>query len=245
MKKMIVGSLCLLVCTSLVFPQSLAELAQKEKERRARLSEKSSIVLTNADLKKAKKGSALTLKASPSTQDDRNIREPSDTRGPGPRVIASENIDQIDQRGYNSRSRQYATRVLETSEQVSNPSSSLNKPDSRFTQIGYFGFLDLELEAENHNGADIAVYARRQRSGILPPTMNYALFAADKHGEWQYIGTGSGLQSPETFELGELSRTQKIRLVFRDYIDTNTIKRIKPHSADYYMEIDAVEYLHF
>ncbi len=245
MKKIIGGSLCLLVCTALVFPQSLAELAQKEKERRARLSEKSSIVLTNADLERIKKGTALTLKSSPSTQDNRNMKRSPDIRSPGPRVITSENIDQIDQRGFDSQSKKYATRVLETTEQVRNPSSSLNKPDGNFTQIEYFGFLDLELEAENHNGADIAVYARRQRSGILPPTMNYALYAADKYGEWQYIGTGSGLQSPETFELGEISRTQKIRLVFRDYTDTNTIKRIKPHSADYYMEIDAVEYLHF
>jgi len=245
MKKIIVGSLCFFVCTALAFPQSLAELAQKEKERRARLSERSSIILTNADLEKVKKGLALTLNPSPSSQEDKERINPSNTRSTGPRIITSENIDQIDQRGFDSRSKKYATRVLETTDGARNPSSSLNKPDGSFTQIEYFGFLDLELEAENHNGADIAVYARRQQSGILPPTMNYALFAADKNGEWQHIGTGSGLQSPETFELGEISRTQKIRLVFRDYTDTNTIKRIKPHSADYYMEIDAVEYLHF
>jgi hypothetical protein len=245
MKKIMVGILCLFLCTALAFPQSLAELAKKEKDRRARLKGKPSIVLTNADLTRSKKGSALTQNTSSSIRDDKNMSSPSDIGSRGPRVIASQSIDQIDQRGFDSQSKKYATGVLETTEWVRNSSLSLNKPDGRFAQIEYFGFLDLELEAENRNGDDIAVYARRQRSGILPPTMNYALFAADRNGEWQYIGTGSGGQSPETFELGEISRVQKIRLVFRDYTDTNTIKRIKPHSEDYYMEIDAVEYLHF
>lgn len=40
------------LCSSFLFSQSLVELAKKEKERRAKLKGKESVVVTNADLKK-------------------------------------------------------------------------------------------------------------------------------------------------------------------------------------------------
>jgi hypothetical protein len=245
LKKFLVFLLSIFLLATILYPQSLVELAKKEKERRAKLSGKPSIVLTNADLKKIKKGSALITSLLPASQENQTASSLSDNRTLGPKVAPLQNRDQIDQREFDSRSKRYGTKVLDSTERVQNPSSSLYKPDGNFAKVEYFGFLDLELEAENKRGPDIGVHARRQQTGILPFTLNYALFAEDKNGEWKYLGTGSGIQSPEFFELGEISNTQKIRLIFRDYTDTNIIKRIKPHSEEYYMEIDAVEYLHF
>jgi hypothetical protein len=228
-----------------LYPQSLAELAEKEKVRRAQFKGKSSIVLTNADLEKTKKRSALTTNSPNSDQKSSTLRSPSNIRSFGQNTSAIRNEDQVDQREPDRYSKKYATKVLETTARVQDSALSLYKPDGNFAKIEYLGFLDLELEAENKKGADIAVYAKRQQSGILPSTLNYALFVMNHDGEWEYIGTGSGIQSRETFELGEIPKTHSIRLVFRDYTDTNTIKRLKPHLEEYYMEIDAVENLHF
>lgn len=60
-----IGLGCLFVCT-LAMPQSLVELAKKEKERREKLKDQKSIVLTNADLKKVLLKSALTVSPPPS-----------------------------------------------------------------------------------------------------------------------------------------------------------------------------------
>ncbi|MFW6123632.1 MAG: hypothetical protein ACOC5G_00250 [Acidobacteriota bacterium] len=245
LKKFLAPILSVLLLTALAYPQSLVELAKKEKERRAKLSGNPSIILTNADLKKIKKSTALTTSSPSSLRQTDSSESPSTSQKLGPRAITSRNEDQIDQREFDYRSKRYGTKVLDSTERVQNPSLSLHKPDGSFAKLEYFGFLDLELEAKNKDGPDIAVYARRQQTGILPFTLNYALFAMDSDGEWKHLGTGSGIQSPEVFELGEVSTTQKIRLLFRDYTDTNIIKRIKPHSEEYHMEIDAVEYLHF
>ena len=51
--------------TSLVFSQNLAEMAKKEKERRASLKGKKSIVVTNADLKKVARQPAVSVAESP------------------------------------------------------------------------------------------------------------------------------------------------------------------------------------
>ncbi len=233
------------LCSAIIFSQSLVELAKREKERRAKLSEKSSIVITNADLKNTKKIPALIISSPHSSQKNSTASQTAETGSLSPRVSVSGDDYQIDQREFDKSSKKYATEVLQSTERVRNPALSLKKPDGNFAEIEYFGFLDLKLEAENKSGGDIAVYAKRQQTGVLPFTMNYGLFAMDSNGEWKYIGTGSGVQSRETFELGEISKTQRIRIVFRDYTDMNTIKRIKPHSEEYYMGIDAVEFLHF
>jgi len=229
----------------LLYPQSLVELAKKEKERRAKLSGKPSIVLTNADLKKIKKGAALITGSFTPSQKNKTNRITSAPQKTGPKVTTAQNKEQVDQREFDSRSIKYGTKVLDATQRVQNPSSSLNKPDGSYAKVEYFGFLDLELKVDNKDGPDIGVHARRQQTGILPFNLNYALFAMNEDGEWTYLGTGSGIQSPETFELGEISSTQKIRILFRDYTDTNTIKRLKPHSDEYYMGIDGVENLHF
>lgn len=48
-------ALSFLLCTSLFFSQSLVDVAKKEKERRAKLKEKSGHVVTNEDLKNSKR----------------------------------------------------------------------------------------------------------------------------------------------------------------------------------------------
>lgn len=53
------------VLSSLLFPQSLAEIAQKERERRAALKDKKATVVTNASLAKLKKKPALETPAAP------------------------------------------------------------------------------------------------------------------------------------------------------------------------------------
>jgi hypothetical protein len=51
--------------SSLLFPQTLAEIAQKEKERRAGLKGKKAVVITNADLAKLKKKPAVETPSGP------------------------------------------------------------------------------------------------------------------------------------------------------------------------------------
>lgn len=50
-----------LICTSFLFSQSLVEIAKKENERRESLKEKSTKVVTNADLAQRKRAPALTV----------------------------------------------------------------------------------------------------------------------------------------------------------------------------------------
>jgi hypothetical protein len=58
-KKIFVLAFLFSILSSLLFPQTLAEIAQKERERRAALKGKRAAVITNADLAKLKKRPAL------------------------------------------------------------------------------------------------------------------------------------------------------------------------------------------
>ena len=60
-RKILIILLSIIFSTSLLFSQSLVEVAKKEKERRARLKGKTTKVITNDDLKKGKKKTALTV----------------------------------------------------------------------------------------------------------------------------------------------------------------------------------------
>jgi hypothetical protein len=55
-----VGIPLFLILSSLLFSQSLTEVAKKEKERREKLKGKKAVVITNSDLGKVKRRSALT-----------------------------------------------------------------------------------------------------------------------------------------------------------------------------------------
>lgn len=88
------------MCTSLIFPQSLAELAKKEKERRARLKGKKSVVITNADLKKRNLHPALTLPQFQPSPQAKTSPPPSPKLNPQQKVKSTsepswkENLDQ-------------------------------------------------------------------------------------------------------------------------------------------------------
>lgn len=60
-KKGILIGLLPLICASFLLSQSLVEIAKKEKERRAKLKDTSSKVMTNADLARIKRSPALTV----------------------------------------------------------------------------------------------------------------------------------------------------------------------------------------
>lgn len=61
MKKSIVIIFLPLISASFLFSQSLVEIAEKEKERRESLKEKSTRIVTNADLAQRKRAPALTV----------------------------------------------------------------------------------------------------------------------------------------------------------------------------------------
>jgi hypothetical protein len=78
----------LLLVYSFALPQSLVELAAKEKARRARLENEKSIVLTNADLKKITASSAVNAVKAPEVESpsaERNA-EKSPPAAPAPRI---------------------------------------------------------------------------------------------------------------------------------------------------------------
>lgn len=55
----------MVLLASFLYPQSLAEIAKKERERRAKLKARASVVVTNADLAKMKKKPALEVPPAP------------------------------------------------------------------------------------------------------------------------------------------------------------------------------------
>ncbi len=63
LKRTITSILLLLFCTFLLSSQSLVDVAKKEKERRAKLKDKKSIVITNDVLKKKKIEPAISVQA--------------------------------------------------------------------------------------------------------------------------------------------------------------------------------------
>lgn len=64
-KRLFTAGLFLALLASFLHPQSLAEIAKKERERRAKLKTKAAVVVTNADLAKMKKKPALEVPPAP------------------------------------------------------------------------------------------------------------------------------------------------------------------------------------
>jgi hypothetical protein len=64
-KRLIGLAFLMATLSSLLFPQTLAEIAQRERERRAGLKGKKATVITNADLAKLKKKPALETPVAP------------------------------------------------------------------------------------------------------------------------------------------------------------------------------------
>jgi len=177
-----------LLCTVFLSGQSLYELAQKEKARRAKLQGKTSRVVTNADLGSSGKTARLSSRPAEPSPKKQPPQSPSSSSSSNPKVVLSradqqrirgdvtedsQPVDQqIDQRDSSSGSLKYATEVLSSNEMVQNPDLALKQPDSQYAEINLYGVLDLLLTARNGLGPDIAIFSRlsgeeTQREGGL------------------------------------------------------------------------------
>lgn len=246
LKKITIVSFVVFLSSSLLLSQSLVDLAKKEKERRERLTRKSSIIVTNNDLKRIFRKEALApvpLKIPP----QRSLDTTPAQKIPVKKIASSqqvENLDQADQIDTSGYTKNFASQILDSTQFVENPQWALDKPDGKFAEIGEFGFLDLEIDAKNRGGNDIAIYARRLKEGFQPETMNYAVFV-ELRGEWEFIGFGGGNISPEAFDLGDIRSAKKIRIIFKDFTqDMWLAKPYRLHSGEYSIGIDAIEALH-
>jgi hypothetical protein len=242
---------------SLLHAQDLVQAAKKEKERRERLKKTSTIIVTNADLYKIEREGRASIKITPPEEQSQDVRQPIPAPRQIQRTIPSQQIDnidqidlsvdkveQLDQNVATGLSRDYATRIISTSETVQNPQFALDKPDGKYAELGEFGSIDLEIDIKNRSGDDIAIYAHRKETGIQLSTMNYGVFV-EYQGEWEFIGFGGGNTSPETFDLGDIQSTTKIRLMFKDFSQSMWTARPYRHGEDdYAMGIDAVKSLH-
>jgi hypothetical protein len=267
MKKLALALIVFTLGSSVLFSQDLVKAAQKEKERRAQLKKKSELVVTNADLYKTNKEPALRStpsededQASPRTTPQKSQRAiPSKPVTPQKRMpsqqienvdqmdLSVDNVDQfdqLDQTGALGFSREFATKILGTTESVQNPQMALDKPDGQYAHINEFGSLDLEIDVKNRGGDDIAVYAKRKKEGHQNENRNYGVFV-EYRGEWEFIGFGGGIMSPETFDLGNIQSAKKVRLLFKDF--TQSMVTAKPYEQEGVttsMGIDAVKSLH-
>jgi hypothetical protein len=236
-----------LVLSTLLVSQSLVDVAKKEKERREKLKGKTVKVVTNADLKSVRKTAAVTTQTAPPAE--AAAAEPEGTEMPEAQEA---------KRAYDEgQGSPFATSVLPDTSLVENPEFALYPPDGRFAEIPLYGFLILEFSAKNGPGDDIAIHANRRTTSLesvligeedeplWTELMTYGVLGLDAAGEWQSIGRGSGVNSPERFDLGDLPSIRTIMIIFRYYNEPQSgFKQSKAIIGDYFIGIDAVEALH-
>ncbi|MDH4270468.1 MAG: hypothetical protein OEW18_00675 [Candidatus Aminicenantes bacterium] len=75
-KKLLAFSFLMTLLVSFLYPQTLAEIAKKERERRAKLKGRTSVVVTNADLAKMKKKPAVETPPAPAEPEPQNLETP-------------------------------------------------------------------------------------------------------------------------------------------------------------------------
>jgi hypothetical protein len=252
-------------CVSLLSSQSLVEIAKKEKERRAalRAKGKTSVVVTNADLKKQTRLPISAAKPQDSTSQSKSqarqqTPSPPRSQTTSQQETAERNLAR-DVYGY----RKNATKVIFSTGPVKNPKNALDRPDDQFAEISENGVLDLEFNAKNGNGADIAIYVRTEFNQEMSPGRNeedgiplmiegvdpivgywYGILGMNGRGDWMEIGKGKGLSNPEEFDLGGISDIKKIRIMFKPKSQTLNAKSFRSHSGENKVGIDAVEALH-
>jgi hypothetical protein len=265
----------LFACVTVLRSQSLVEVAKKEKERRAALKAKGikSVVVTNANLNKQKglpiydaqsqnisiQGRAQATSSQRRTQ-ARPQTTPQISPQAAPQLKTSEKDQSRDVYGY----RKNATKVIFSSGSVKNPEFALSRPDDQYAEISEMGVLELELSAKNGPGADIAIYARmairqnvesreNEEEGMPLRAIDtapqegfwYGVLGMNDRGQWEEIGKGSGVDSPEEFELGEIEEVKKIRIMFKPHNNPGVVEKPLSLSADKNsIGIDAVEALH-
>jgi hypothetical protein len=265
MKKALLLVLGFVLCSAVLLSQDLVEASKKEKERREQYRGKNVKVVTNADLRQTpKKQAAATAPASPS---EGAIAQPtSSPSGQESETLTSQETPTQEPRYQENQPPGAALAVLPDTLLVENPELALYRPDGKYAEISIMGYLDLEFSANNGPGDDIAIYARRAggpdqtpageeegglpvglEGSLLPDTLlSYGVLVMGDQGDWEAIGRGAGIKSPETFDLGSIRSIKKIRIIFK--YETNpdlAIKRYKfAESRESTMGIDAVEALH-
>jgi len=246
--KKIMSFIAFFVLSTLLASQSLVDVAKKEQERREKLKGKNVKVVTNADLKSVKRAPAVSTTTAPAGPEE---------AAAGQELAVPE--EQRAETGYEGGGPSYASGVGETVF-VENAEAAVYPPDGSFAEIGVMGQLDLELSARNGPGDDIAIYARLagveqelsafEEEGIpmsaWPGGMiSYGVLAMRDDGEWEALGRGMGESWPETFDLGGLRETKRIRIIFKP--DNNPSPPNQPFQLavqSFTMGIDAVEALH-
>jgi len=253
-------------CAGWLYSQSLVEIAKKEKERRAALKAKglTSRVVTNGDLKRLNKLPVIAVQSHDVAPQGRTpTRQPATPRSSSriaPQQKASQETQSRDVYGY----RKNATKVIFSTGPVKNPEFALSSPDEQYANLPEMGVLDLEFNAKNGPGADIAIYARmatqqekassesEEGGQPLRPTgvdplegFWYGVLVMDGNDEWQQIGRGSGISSPDEFDLGEIDEVKKIRIMFKSHNNPTIAAKLNRITAEEQsLGIDAVEALH-
>jgi len=250
-----------MLSAGLLLSQSLVEVSKAEQERREKLKGKNVKVITNADLQSVRKTPAVTMTS---------VEAGKDQTGAGEPAVTSEEQEAppIGEKELRVRSDveteiSFARQVLPESILVQNPEYALNFHDGRYAEISILGLLDLDFSARNGTGDDIAIYARNAGGqegttadpdeGVLAGALEgswpggfwYGVLVMDESGDWEAIGQGTGVSSPEKFDLGRFQSIRKIRIMFRPH---NTpvipVKFNRIYANEKTIGIDAVEALH-
>ena len=250
--KNIVRFIAFFVLSTLLASQSLVDVAKKEQERREKLKGQNVKVVTNADLKTAKKP-AVEIPASPVA-----------AKAPGEAEVSEgQRAEEAYDEGTGSP---FATGILPDTSLVENPDFALGAPDGQNAEMSLYGLLELEFAAKNGPGPDIIVHARisgleemtaSQEEGIpagyiarmpfaIPPM--YGVLVLDDRGVWQAIGKDAGSGSQASFDLGSIPSSKRIRIIFK-YLDVPDVgivgaKPLRISEKEITMGVDAVESLH-
>ena len=264
MKRLIRIGIFRVLSLSVVYAQSLVELAKKEKERRDQLQGKRARIITNAELSITKRAPAL---------------EPV-SGGAGDQIVGGEESDEYDQvdstgsdqtyprvrygpGGGEPDSGGFARAAMEGTSYVENPGNALQYPDGRYAEISLQGTLELDFIARSGPGDDIAIFARRSGSregkpiedGMpagelelwgMPGLLSYGVLVLTDRGEWRELGTGVGLISPEKFDLGDIGRISAIRIIYAmpRGVQNQGEKALSQAAVEFTIGIDAVQALH-
>lgn len=238
------------VFTSLLLCQSVVDVAKKEQERREKLKGKNAKVVTNADLKTMRRGSAVETSGAPNSTEETGTQE-------SPEAVRTYD-GELDS--------SFAGEVLSDSSMVENPDFALGSPDNQFAEMSLNGVLELAVSVRNGDGPDLIVHARvsgleemakSQEEGIpagflagaqpgIPPM--YGVLVLDDRGVWQAIGKDTGSGGSASFDLGDIPSTKRIKIIF-NYLDVPNLgtaggKTWRMSEKEISMGIDAVEALH-
>ena len=245
-KKGLVSFLILfLFSTTSLSSQSLVELSKRENERRPKFRGKSCRIVTNINLSELKKGPVVKSQPLP-LQPETTMRKTGDAEKVNSKLGRVQDAwNEIHADGSQEK-RKFATGFLPSSEFVHYPEEVIGEPDGKFAEIEYWGWLDLEVEVKNEDGDDIAIHAKRSEGGVQDHNIMHYLVFVQKDDEWICIGVGSGITSPEKFDLGDVKSVGMIRIIYRNRNEINqpTINVTYKNRAFYRMGIDAVEALH-